>query len=70
MCYKLTVIELFTLCGHKVMRQPFIDCNSPNCVRSEYHTVQAHECKLMCKQQLQPEQTANRNVGGRCGQCS
>jgi hypothetical protein len=27
----------------------FVDCNSPNCVRSQYHTIQSHNCALFCQ---------------------
>lgn len=66
MCYRLVMTEIFVVCGHTRVRQPFvlqvltltlshetyrlIDCNSPNCSRSDYHTTQTHNCVAMCVQ--------------------
>ncbi|KIM31666.1 hypothetical protein M408DRAFT_46423, partial [Serendipita vermifera MAFF 305830] len=50
MCYRLIVTDVFLVCGHTRVHQPFMDCQSPNCARSDYHTSQTHNCNLICRQ--------------------
>ncbi|CCA76948.1 hypothetical protein PIIN_10931 [Serendipita indica DSM 11827] len=69
MCYRILLTELYRGCGHSHFRQPFVDCNSPNCVRSEYHTTQKHQCTLTCKQALNADKTVVEEHGGPCPVC-
>jgi len=32
------------------IHRSLVDCYSPNCVRSQYHTIQKHDCKSFCIQ--------------------
>lgn len=65
MCYQLVTVDVFVVCGHSRLIQAyvyslilmlthiwcrFIDCYSPNCAQSDYHTMQNHNCNHMCKQ--------------------
>ncbi|CCA77122.1 hypothetical protein PIIN_11105 [Serendipita indica DSM 11827] len=39
MCYRILLTELYRGCGHSHFRQPFVDCNSPNCVRTSVSAI-------------------------------
>ncbi|KIM31681.1 hypothetical protein M408DRAFT_327145 [Serendipita vermifera MAFF 305830] len=69
MCHKLEVTDVFQVCGHTRTSHPTIDCKSPNCARSNYHTTQSHNCLAICKQTLQLPQAASETHNSRCGQC-
>ncbi|KAI5984738.1 hypothetical protein EDD15DRAFT_1713474 [Pisolithus albus] len=50
MCFRLTQLTEFS-CGHTaIARQQRVDCNRSNCVSSQAHNPESHDCASRCAQ--------------------